>query len=403
MSAERDRGGGRNGGAELVGLELVRVALPLSRPWASAAGTFSERDSLLVRAVVSWPVPGGDCCEMEGWGECSALPEPSYSSEYTAGAVEVCEHVLVPALVSARVHCAGGVGPALGGTKGHKMAKTAFEAAFLDAELRASGVRMADHFSMSSQARQRPRAAVAAGVAVGLASSTAELLEEVERYVAQGYRRVKLKIAPERDLAPVSAVRERWPDIALFADANGSYQGLAFAETVSRLSALEGSGLSCLEQPLGDEDLRGHAELARRVDVPICLDEALTCYDAVVLALDMGACSVVNVKAGRLGGYLQAVRVHDLCASRQVPVWCGGMVETGIARAANIALAALPGFSLPGDLSATGRFFDVDLTSPVDLRPDGTIAVPEGPGSGITVDTGAVARWCTWRRWWPAK
>jgi o-succinylbenzoate synthase len=170
---------------------------------------------------------------------------------------------------------------------------------------------------------------------------------------------------------------------------------------VGLLGRLEPFHLACIEQPLGDEDLAGHAELARHIRVPICLDESLTSLGAVALALDMGACSVVNIKAGRVGGYLEAVRVHDLCAQRQVPTWCGGMVETGIARAFNVALASLPNFSLPGDLSATGRFFETDLTSPLPLQPGGTIAVPDGPGTGVTVDSDVVSSFSTWRRWCP--
>jgi O-succinylbenzoate synthase len=170
---------------------------------------------------------------------------------------------------------------------------------------------------------------------------------------------------------------------------------------VRLLGRLEPFDLACIEQPLGDEDLAGHAQLARHIRVPICLDESLTSLGAVTLALDMGACSVVNIKAGRMGGYLEAVRVNDLCAQRKVPTWCGGMVETGIARAFNVALAALPNFSLPGDLAATGRFFETDLTSPLPLQPGGTIAVPDGPGSGVTVHGDVVSSFATWRRWCP--
>jgi O-succinylbenzoate synthase len=185
----------------------------------------------------------------------------------------------------------------------------------------------------------------------------------------------------------------------LFADANGSYQDLPLYQAAELLGGLEPFELACIEQPLGDEDLAGHAELARRIGVPVCLDEPLTSRGAVTAALDLGACSVVNIKAGRVGGYLEAVRVHDLCAQRQVPTWYGGLVETGIARAGNVALAALPNFSLPGDLSATGRFFETDLTSPLPLEPGGTITVPDGPGSGVTVYGDVVRQFTTWRQW----
>lgn len=379
----------------------MRVSLPLRHPWASAAGSFAERDSLLVRAVLSYRDAGGGRAEVEGWGECGALPEPTYSSEYTAAAAQVSERYLVPALVRAGLTRAAEVPAALSAIKGHNMAKAAFEAALLDAELRAVGQRMADYFSVLSAAGGVARAEVAAGAVVGLAPGPRELLAEVARLVDDGYKRVKLKISPGHDRATVSAVREAWPDLVLFADANGSYQDLCLTEAASRLEALDGLSLTCLEQPLGADDLPGHAQLARQLRTPVCLDETLTSPALVSTALDIGACSVVNVKAGRLGGYAAAVAVHDLCVSRGVPVWCGGMVETGIARAANLALAALPGFSLPGDLSATGRFFETDLTSPLALRPDGTIAVPAGPGTGVTVDLDALRTFCTWRRWCP--
>ncbi len=345
---------------------------------------------------------GGERAEFDGWGECAALPDPSYSSEYTAGAVAVSESYLLPALLSAKVSSAGDVAPALAAVKGHKMAKSAFEAALLDAELRAAGVRMADFFAGLSRSGQPPKAAVTAGVAVGLQSSLADLLDEVERYVGEGYLRVKLKIAPGWDDKPLGEVRRRWPELVLFADANGAYADIGPMGAARRLARLDGFGLACIEQPLGDDDLAGHRELAGQLRTPICLDEALTSVASVSAALDMGACSVVNVKAGRFGGYLEAVRVHDLCAERGVPVWCGGMVETGIGRAANVALASLPNFSLPGDLSASARFFEQDLAGPLEIAPDGTISVPAGPGTGVAVSPESLRAFGTWRRWYPA-
>jgi len=376
--------------------------VPLRKPWASAAGSFSERDSLLVRAVLRYESDGGERAEFEGWGECTALPEPTYSSEYTAGAIEVSESYLLPALLSAKVATAADAAPALAAVKGHKMAKSAFEAALLDAELRAAGIPMADFLASLSRLGEPPKPVVVAGVAVGLHTSLEELLDEVERYVEEGYLRVKLKIAPGWDDTPLAELRLCWPDLVLFADANGAYAEMSPAEVAERLGRLDGHGLACIEQPLGDDDLAGHRELARQLRTPLCLDEALTSVASVRAALDMGACSVVNVKAGRLGGYLEAVRVHDLCADRGVPVWCGGMVETGIGRAANVALAALPNFILPGDLSASGRFFERDLAGPLGLGPGGTIPVPGGPGSGVTVSQEALRTFATWRRWYPA-
>jgi o-succinylbenzoate synthase len=392
---------------QLVGFELVRVLVPLRESWVSEAGAFSQRDSLLVRAIVNFERTGEGRAEAEGWGECTALPEPTFNAEYTAGAAQVSERYLAPALLQSRVARAADVAPALRGLKGHRMAKAAFEAALLDAELRSAGVRLTDFLSGLSRFGQRsgqpPKDVVAAGVAVGLTRSLGELLGQVDQCAEAGYLRVKLKIAPGWDDEPLGAVRQRWPDLVLFADANGSYARLPEAEAAEKLGRLDRHGLACLEQPLGDDDLAGHAALARRLWTPLCLDESLGSVDTVVTALDLGACSVVNIKAGRLGGLLAAVRAHDLCAERDVPVWCGGMVETGVGRAANIALAALPNFSLPGDLSASGRFFETDLAGPIDLRPDGTIGVPAGPGIGVTVNSEAVSAFSTWRHWCPAE
>jgi O-succinylbenzoate synthase len=376
--------------------------MPLRKPWVSPAGSFGARDSLLVRVVLRYDGGVGQVGEVEGWGECPALPEPTYSSEYTAGAVQVAENYLVPALFAAEVAKAAEVAPALSPFRGHKMAKSAFEGALLDAELRASGLRMADFLAGTSRSGQAPRPAVVAGVAIGLPGSLGELLDDVERYVGDGYLRVKLKITPGWDDEPVAEVRNRWPGLVLFADANGAYANLAPNDAVARLARLEDYAVSCIEQPLGEDDLIGHRELARQLGTPICLDEALTSVESVAAAVDMGACSVVNIKAGRLGGYLAAVRAHDLCAERGVPVWCGGMVETGIGRAANLALASLPNFALPGDLSASDRFFEQDLVAPLNLNPDGTIDVPLGPGTGAEVRPDVLHTFTTWTRWYPA-
>ncbi|HTT88175.1 MAG TPA: o-succinylbenzoate synthase [Acidimicrobiales bacterium] len=408
--AERRPGTGTAVGAKLeegrlhlVGLELVRVLLPLRKAWVSEAGSFSQRDSLLVRAIVRLISPAGGVDESEGWGECAALPEPTYSAEYTAGAVEVSERYILPALLGADVARAEDVAPALSSLKGHRMAKAAFEAALLDAGLRCAGVRMADFLAGLSDTGRKPRESVMAGVAVGLPRSLPELLDEVAERVGEGYRRVKLKITPGWDEEPVAAVRRQWPELMLFADANGSYAALPFPEAVARLGRLDGYALACLEQPLGDDDLTGHARLAPQLATPLCLDEPLTSLASVATALDIGACSVVNLKAGRLGGLLEAVRAHDLCAKRKVPVWCGGMVETGVGRAANLALAALPNFSLPGDLSASGRFFEKDVTAPLGVSSDGTILLPAVPGSGAVVDGEGLEAFSAWRRWWPAR
>jgi O-succinylbenzoate synthase len=385
----------------LEGLELVRVRLKVLGGWTSQAGSFSHRDSLLVRVVMNGP--GG---EVEGWGECAALPEPSYTGEYTEAAVAASERFLVPTLLKAQPLSAPEVATTLQAVKGHKMAKAAFEAAVMDAELRARGLAAADYFVEQSQVSSSHATSVPAGVALSLPGDVPALLEEVSHFVEEGYRAVKLKISPFFGPAPASvakAVREAWPGLVVCADANGAYGPLGPQEAAKALSALDELGLCCIEQPLGEDDLLGHARLAQCLRTPVCLDESLTSYGLVEAALELRACSVVNVKPGRLGGYLEAVRVHDLCARRGAPLRCGGMVETGVGRAFNVALASLPGFSLPGDLTATGRFFQPDVAGGLGLLAGGEIAVPGHPGSGVQVDPKVVSAQALWRRWWPAR
>ena len=226
-------------------------------------------------------------------------------------------------------------------------------------------------------------------MAVGIVDSVAELLEIVSGYLAEGYLRIKLKIQPGWDIEPVRAVRERFGDVALQVDANSAYT-LADAATLAALDPFE---LLLIEQPLADHDLVGHAQLARLIATPVCLDESIGSVRDAAAAIDAGACSIVNVKPGRVGGLFEAIRIHDVCVERDVPLWCGGMLETGIGRAANVALAALPGFTLPGDLSASKRYFAQDLTPPFELA-DGHLEVPTGPGLGVA-PVAAVLAACT--------
>jgi O-succinylbenzoate synthase len=274
------------------------------------------------------------------------------------------------------------VGTRLARVKGHPMAKAALEMAVLDAELRASGVSLAQRLGAV-------RTTVECGVAVGIADSVPELLDEIDGYLAAGYRRVKLKIRPGWDIEPVAAFRQRFGDVALQVDANGAYT-LADA---TLLGALDAFDLLLIEQPLAQDDLIGHAGLARLIATPICLDESITSARVAREAIELGACSIVCIKPGRVGGYLEAARVHDVCRDHDVAAWCGGMLETGLGRSANLALAALPGFTLPGDLSASNRYFARDLTAPFVLA-DGHLPVPSSPGIGIEPDPDAL-RDCT--------
>lgn len=361
---------------KITAVELRRLKMPLIAPFRTSFGTETVREVLLVHVTTS---------DAEGWGECVAMDEPLYSYEY----IDTVEHVLRRHLVP-RVLALGDrltaarVAHVLAPIKGHPMAKAAVELAVLDAELRAAGRPLGEHLGAVKDA-------VPAGVSVGIMDSIPQLLDAVDGYLAQGYVRIKLKIEPGWDVEPVRAVRERFGDIGLQVDANTAY-ALGDARHLARLDPFE---LLLIEQPLLEDDLRGHAELARRIRTPLCLDESITSARSAADAIKMGACSIINVKAGRVGGYLEAVRVHDVAQAHGVPVWCGGMLETGLGRAANVALAALPGFTLPGDTSASDRYYRKDvITAPFVLR-DGHVAVPTGPGLGVEPDPAALAEFTT--------
>jgi o-succinylbenzoate synthase len=335
-------------------VELIRVQLPFVRPFRTSFGTESEKDAILVRAVAG----NG----LEGWGECVAMTAPRYSGEWTEGAWLVLRDFLIPAALSGRD----------AGIRGNPMAKSALEAALLDLELRGRGVSLATHLG---GVRDR----VECGVSLGIEDELDVLLQQVRRFVDAGYRRIKLKIEPGRDVEVVREVRAAYPRISLTVDANAAYR----SDDADHLRELDEFGLDYVEQPLGEDELLGHADLQRRMNTPICLDETITSATVAADAIRVGACRVINIKLGRVGGIREAVRIHDLAEASGVPVWCGGMLETGIGRAANLAVASLPNFRLPGDTSGSDRYFDRDLTEPFVVDSDGTMAVPNGPGIGV--------------------
>ena len=314
---------------KLTGVELRRIEMPLVAPFRTSFGTETSRDALLLRVVTA---------DAEGWGECVAMSDPLYSSEYVDAAADVLRRFFIPTLGAVGRLEANAVAPALAKFRGHRMAKAALEMGVLDAELRALGRPLARELGAVNDR-------VPCGVSVGIMNSVGELLDAVEGYLDAGYVRIKLKIEPGWDVEPVAAVRERFGDTVLLqVDANAAYR-IGDARHLARLDSFD---LLLIEQPLDEEDILGHAQLAKQIRTPVCLDESITSAHAAADAITLGACSIVNVKPGRVGGYLEARRVHDVCLAHGVPVWCGGMLETGLGRAANVALAALPGFTLPG-------------------------------------------------------
>jgi O-succinylbenzoate synthase len=342
-----------------------QCALPLVRPFRTSFSTDYTKDVLLLEVTTDVGV---------GWGECVADTAPLYSHEFNDAAILVWRDHLVPRLMG-RDLTAEEASDLMTPVRGHPMAHGALELALLDAQLRASGESLAS--SLGSVHTHIP-----CGVSTGIPAddSIDTLVAEVDGYVAEGYRRVKLKIQPGWDVEPTRVIRQRYPDMPLQVDANQAYS----RDDLDHLCLLDAFDLLLVEQPIHEEDYMGHKLLAERMRTPICLDESVLSADNAESLIDYGACEIVNIKAGRVGGYLSAKAIHDMALARGIPVWCGGMVETGIGRAANIALASLPGFTLPGDTSSSSRFFTLDVTEPLEMSADGMMTVPTSPGLGVT-------------------
>jgi O-succinylbenzoate synthase len=351
----------------LEGVELRLLRVPLAEPFVTPRGTRRRREVVVVRAMVA---DGPD-----GWGECVAEPDPTYWPEYTAGALHVLEHHLVPRLLGGR---------SLREVRGHHMAKAALECAALDAGLRSEGRSMASFLGAT-------RPVVPTGIALGLAASVDDLVDDVLRWHGQGHRAFKIKVKPGWEVEPLRAVRDEvGEEVALLADANGSFRSdsIDHLATLGRLADAS-IGLVAIEQPFAPDDLVGHARLARRIGIPVCLDESIGSLAQLDSALTLEACGAVNLKAGRVGGLVEARRIHQRCRDAGVSLRCGGMLETGLGRALNLAVAALPGCNLPPDLGPSSRYFRRDITAPFESR-GGTMIVPSGPGLGVDPDPDAL-------------
>jgi len=357
---------------KIENVELRRVTMPLVRPFRTSFGQVDHRDMTIVRVTTA---------HAEGWAECAAGANPLYSSEFLDGCDLVIRDHLLPRLRAAGDGLtAERVATTLAPVKGHPMSKAVLETAILDAQLKERGVSFGQYLGAVNDT-------VPSGVSVGIMESIDGLLDVVGEYLAEGYLRIKLKIEPGWDIEPVRAVRERFgDDVLLQVDANTAYS-LADAR---HLALLDPFNLLLIEQPLPEDDILGHARLATLMTTPICLDESIESARDAAAAIVLGACSIINVKPARVGGFLEARRIHDVAAAHGVPVWCGGMLETGIGRAANVALAGLPNFTLPGDTSASSRYYAQDLTAPFVLE-DGCLPVPTAPGIGVEILPDALA------------
>jgi O-succinylbenzoate synthase len=349
---------------QIDAVELFLVRLALVRPFETSFGRIDGREFVLV-ALTSDAVTG--------WGECVAEVDPFYSSETTTTAWHVMAKYLIPDLLAAPVGHARHLSALWQRVRGHRMAKAALEMAAWDLEARLAGRPLCE--LLGAPARPIP-----AGVSIGIQRSLDELVERVQAELADGYRRIKIKIKPGWDFAPVQAIRRVLPSVPLMVDANAAYT----TDDGHALAALDDFGLMMIEQPLDYDDLVQHARLQLRLRTPICLDESITSPRIAADAIDMGACRIINVKPGRLGGFGPSMAVHDLARDHGVPLWHGGMLESGIGRSHNLHLSTLPGFTLPGDVAASRRYFVPDLIEPpIEVAPDGTVAVPAGPGIGV--------------------
>jgi len=358
-------------------LEVFHVEMPLVTPFTTSFGTQVVRPCLIVRL-------GGEGAD--GWGECVAGEGPWYSYETVETAWHVIRSFIAPLILGQDVLDAGDLWARLSRIRGHRMAIAAVEQALWDLLAREARQPLAG--MLGGTRRETP-----SGVSLGIKASPALLVEAVASHVEQGYQRIKLKIAPGRDLPFVAAVRERFPDILLSVDANSAYS-LADA---AHLRALDEFNLLMIEQPLGEEDIVDHATLQRQLKTAICLDEAICTPDNARHAIALGSCRIINIKPGRVGGLLRSRQIHDICQAAGIPVWCGGMLETNVGRATNVCLASLPNFTLPSDISASARYFRDDIAGPpFVLNPGGAMTVRSTPGTGVEIDHTALARVTQW-------
>ncbi len=358
---------------KITRLNLYHLRMTLQNPFETSFGRIDTRDCVLVEAFDN---------ELVGYGECVADRDPGYSYETSETAWHILRDFLVPAILNKELKNPVDLHEHTKFVRGHSMAKSGLEMALWDIKGKRESRSLQE---MVGGVRTK----VDVGVSVGIQESPQVLVQVVDGYLAQGYNRIKIKIKPGRDVKEVQAVRKAHPDLRLQVDANSAYS----LETASSLLPLDALGLLLIEQPLAEDDLWDHSRLQKRFSTPICLDESILSVRHARQALEMGACQVINIKVGRVGGLSEAITIHDLCQARGVPVWCGGMLETGVGRAANLALASLPDFVLPGDISASDRYYAEDITQErFTLNPDSTIDVPDGPGLGVHIDAEALKR-----------
>jgi len=355
-------------------IELRAIQLPLVHFFETSFGRTTERHIILVRVT--------DKAGAEGWGECTVGEGPFYSDEWTETAWTTLRDFLAPMVVGQTIASSDEVWDLLKAVRGNRMAKATLETACWDLEAKCAGVPLWRHIGGS-------QAEIPCGVSIGIQDSPEALLEKIAIEVEAGYQRIKVKIKPGWDLKMIELVRREFPNIRLMADANSAYS----LDDVALFRELDRFDLMMVEQPLAHDDIFDHAELQRQIKTPICLDESIHSAADAKHAISLGSCKIINVKLGRVGGHGEARRLEQVCRAKDVPVWCGGMLEAGIGRAHNIAMATLPGFSLPGDVSASSRYWSEDIIEPpVTITEKGTIVAPERPGIGFEIKRDRIDR-----------
>lgn len=360
-------------------VDLYHISQELVSPFVTSFGEQIERQCLLLALHGEG---------LTGWGECVANSTPGYSYETSGTAWHILSDFLIPAILGQELDEPDEMIGWLAFVRGHPLAKAALDLAAWDITAQRDGLSLAGKLCQTYL--EGPKERVKVGVSIGIQPTMDQTLEFIQRHLDQGYRRIKLKIRPGHDLEFAQVVRAAFPKTSIMLDANSAY-GLSDAPIFQAMDDLD---LLMIEQPLGYDDIYDHSQLRLLIRTPLCLDESIHSADHARFALAIGACDIINIKPGRVGGWTEARKVHDLCLENKIPVWCGGMLETGVGRAGQLALASLPGFTLPGDISATERYYEVDIATPdfVLNAEDSTITVPDGPGLGVTVDLDRLAK-----------
>ena len=348
-------------------VELRHIKMVLVSPFVTSMGTEFDEEHIIVRI---------DGEGITGWGESVAEGTPYYSYETVTTAWHILNDFLIPSILGKDMNSIDEAIACYSKVRGHMMAKAGLEAALWDIFAKSKKISLS---KMMGGSRKK----IDVGVSIGIQSSVPELINKVEGYLAEGYKRIKIKIAPGFDMQFVTALRMKFPDILLQVDANSAYS----LDHIDLFKQMDKYNLLLIEQPLGYEDIYDHSKLQRELKTPVCLDESIHSLDDTRAAIELDSCRIINIKPGRVGGFTESIRVHDYCASRNIPVWCGGMLESGIGRAGNVALASLPNFTLPGDISASKRYYVEDIVEPEFIvNQDGTMDVPTNPGIGVEVN-----------------